>query len=365
MTWRRWLITIVSFAAAIGVSVWIIFKSWPVEERSVGLPLFAHALCAAAVALDLVLRAMKIRLSGASLGVPVSFGVAMRTGLAGDFAAAITPARSGAEPARYLVLAKARIPAAATFLLLFAELFLEMLALVIVAMGIALLFAEEPDTSLAWIVGLVGGYATFVIGVGLAGVLLAWRRASGPPPWWARRIGLNALRWRAVQRSLRKLRSSATLIRDARFDYFLLGLVVSVLHVMARLAVLPIIVYSLGGDAPLSKLVLWPLALFYGSVVAPVPGGGGLVEVGFKATLGGVIPLALFGASLVWWRFYTFYLYILLGALAAGGTVLRALRPAAENGNGNGSLEGLATTEDTPPRTHPVHAVDQIADQHP
>lgn len=327
MTWRRWLITILSFAAAIGVSIWIIFRSWPVEDRSVGLPLIAHALCAAAVALDLTLRAMKIRLSGASLGVPVSFGVAMRTGLAGDFAAAITPARSGAEPARYLVLAKAGITPAATFLLLFAELFLEMLALVIVTMGIALLF-REPDTSLAWIVGLVGGYATFVIGVGLTGVLLAWRRSTGPPPRWARRIGLNALRWRAIQRSLRRLRSSAALVRDARIDYFLLGLLVSVLHVMARLAVLPIIVYSLGGEAALSKLVLWPLALFYGAVIAPVPGGGGVVEVGFKATLGGIIPVALFGASLVWWRFYTFYLYILLGALAAGGTVLRALRTA-------------------------------------
>lgn len=363
MTWRRWLITIVSFAASIGVSIWIIFKSWPVEERSVGLPLLAHALCLAAVALDLTLRAMKIRLSGASIGIPVSFGVAMRTGLAGDFAAAITPARTGAEPARYLVLAKARIPPAATFLLLFAELFLEMLALVIVAMGIALFFTDEPDSSLGWIVGLVGGYATFVIGVGLAAVLLAWRRSSGPPPRWARRIGFNALRWRAIQRSLRRLRSSATLVRDARLDYFMLGLVVSVLHVLARLAVLPIIVYSLGGAAPLSKLVLWPLALFYGAVVAPVPGGGGIVEVGFKATLGGVIPVALFGASLVWWRFYTFYLYILLGALAAGGTVLRALRSAEENG----SIEQIAAEpEVTPPEPHKAHAIEhQVADQLP
>ena len=37
-------------------------------------------------------------------------------------------------------------------------------------------------------------------------------------------------------------------------------------------------------------------------------------------------PARIFGAALVWWRFYTFYLFILLGALAAGGTVLRALR---------------------------------------
>jgi uncharacterized membrane protein YbhN (UPF0104 family) len=46
----------------------------------------------------------------------------------------------------------------------------------------------------------------------------------------------------------------------------------------------------------------------------------------FRAALGGAIPPALFAAALVWWRFYTFYIYIVLGALAAGSTVLRAVR---------------------------------------
>jgi uncharacterized membrane protein YbhN (UPF0104 family) len=32
------------------------------------------------------------------------------------------------------------------------------------------------------------------------------------------------------------------------------------------------------------------------------------------------------GGALVWWRFYTFYLYILFGALGAGSIVMRALR---------------------------------------
>jgi uncharacterized membrane protein YbhN (UPF0104 family) len=64
----------------------------------------------------------------------------------------------------------------------------------------------------------------------------------------------------------------------------------------------------------------------WGSAVSPLPGGGGAIEVGFKAALGHTIPARIFGAALVWWRFYTFYLFILLGALAAGGTVLRALR---------------------------------------
>ncbi len=58
----------------------------------------------------------------------------------------------------------------------------------------------------------------------------------------------------------------------------------------------------------------------------PAPGGGGAVEVAFRAALGGAIPASLFAASLIWWRFYTFYNYLLLGAVAAGNTVLRAVR---------------------------------------
>jgi uncharacterized membrane protein YbhN (UPF0104 family) len=79
-------------------------------------------------------------------------------------------------------------------------------------------------------------------------------------------------------------------------------------------------------SAPLAPLALWPLGFLYGAAVVPVPGGGGAVEVAFRAALGGAIPVTLFAAALVWWRFYTFYIYILLGAVAAGSTVLRAVR---------------------------------------
>ena len=98
------------------------------------------------------------------------------------------------------------------------------------------------------------------------------------------------------------------------------------LHVSLRLAVLPIVALAMDHALPLSKLVLWPLVFLYGGAVAPAPGGGGAVEFGFKFAFGGIMSPSVLGGALVWWRFYTFYLYIVLGALAAGSTVLRALR---------------------------------------
>ena len=59
-----------------------------------------------------------------------------------------------------------------------------------------------------------------------------------------------------------------------------------------------------------------------------VTGGGGFIEGAFAATLSQAIPPAIFVAVLVWWRFYTFYLYILVGGVAAGDAALRSLRKA-------------------------------------
>ena len=64
--------------------------------------------------------------------------------------------------------------------------------------------------------------------------------------------------------------------------------------------------------------------------MVPAPGGGGAVELAFRAALAPVIGPSLFAAALLWWRFYTFYIYIVLGAIVAGGTAIRAVRKTDE-----------------------------------
>jgi hypothetical protein len=326
----RWIVTLLSFAAAVGASVYIVASSWPADGARVGLPVLAHALASLAVLCEIVARAGKIKLSALALRIPLGFGAALRTCLGGDFGAAITPARSGAEPARYLVLAEARVAPAARLLILFTELFLEMLSLAAVAILLALVFRGTGPV-IGGLVGLVGGYSGFVLGVGAVGLALARHNASGPPPRWASAIGLHAGRWRVVQRSLRQLRASVSAVREARVGTMAAALGASILHILFRVLVLPALVFASGTGLALttqtlSPIVLWPLALVYGGAVVPAPGGGGVIETAFSHTLRSAIPESIFGASLIWWRFYTFYVYILLGALAAGGTVMRARR---------------------------------------
>jgi hypothetical protein len=332
----RWVLTILSFATAIGVSVAVIVSSWPEQGGApLGLPWWSQLLLLGSVGLEIVCRVLKIVFSAKAIGVPVTFSVAARTILAGDFAAAITPSRSGTEPARYLVLSEAGVRGAGAVLILFLELFLEILSLLVIA-GISALIINRVGSggeggAVLGLLATVGAYAALVMGAAAFVFSLAKSRTSGPPPGWTRLLGIGPGAWRRIQGWLRQLRESVGALRRADRWATTIALGFSIIHVAARLLPLPIVVYSYAPAAtiPLGQLVLWQLVLLYGAAVAPAPGGGGVVELAFKASLGSTIPDRLLGTSLIWWRVYSFYVYIAIGALATGRTVMRALRRTA------------------------------------
>ncbi len=327
MTRLRWLLTALSFIAAIGVSLWVISSEVSTEGTALGLPLPAHLLALLAVALETICRSAKLSLSARAIGERLAFGAALRTSLGGDFAAAITPARSGAEPARFLILTEAGLNAPTALVILFLELALELLSLVVIAVVAVVTFQGEGGMVRA-VSAMLGGYAMFVLGSGALAYLLSRGRTSGPPPDWVRSLKVNAFAWRWVQRALRHTRASVDSVRTARVGWLFLALLASLAHIAARLTILPAIVLLYHPTIDAAPLIFWPLALIYGGAAVPAPAGGGVMEVAFKAVLGDAIPSAIFGAALIWWRFYTFYIYLPLGALAAGHLVLRAMRRA-------------------------------------
>jgi uncharacterized protein (TIRG00374 family) len=325
MSGRRWILTAISFLFAIGASVYIVHASWSQEGARVSLPLWGHVACFTAAFLELLTRSIKIRLSGAALRIPLSVRTSLRVSLGGDFGGSITPARSGAEPARFLILRESGLGVADALVILFLELFLEMLSLAALAVGLAFALGSS-SAEVRGLVGMVAAYSTFVIGAGVIGYTAARRWGEGAPPPLARRLHVTAERWRAVQRSLHHLRDNVTKMRTARWWILSASFVFSLLHVLMRLSVLPIVVYALGVRAALGPLVLWPLAIIYGGAAAPVPAGGGLIEVAFRGALDEHIPPQMLGAALLWWRVYTFYILLVGGALVTGAAVMRSLR---------------------------------------
>ena len=326
---KRWVLTAISFAAVIGVSVYAV-RSGTTSALSLSIPAGAHLLALLAFVVEVSARSLKLTWSAKAVGTQLPFATSLRTSLGGDFGAAITPARAGAEPARFLILAEAGVPAAAAMVILYAELFFEMISLAVVVVAIALIFDASSNAFIAMI-GVVGGYAAFVLGLGIVGMILASRTVGEEPPTWARRIRLHGKRWALVQKWFDRVRATVHAFKGMHRGWAAASLTASIAHVAVRFTILPAIVYSTTtASVPLAPLVVWPLGIIYGAGVVPAPGGGGAVELAFRATLGKVIPPDVFGAALVWWRFYTFYIYIALGALVAGNTALRAVREAQE-----------------------------------
>jgi len=323
----RWFVTALSLLAMLGVTAYVIIANWPVGGAPLGLPWWGHLLCLGAFGLDLLFRFIKIHFSARSIGVPVSFGAIVRTSLGGDFAASITPSRSGAEPARFLIMSESGTPPAGVVLVLFLEMLLEALSLFVVTAALGLVLHDSSGL-VRGLLGTVTLYSAGVVGAGAVAMTLTRSAARGRRPWWVVQLGINAMIWRRVQRGLRQLRGSVRSLRTARMGLMGLALLFSVLHVCARLLTLPLIIWSYGESVETGPILLWPMILLYGAAVAPAPGGGGVVEVAFKVALGGTLPARLLAASLIWWRFYTFYLYLVAGALASGRTVMRALRRA-------------------------------------
>lgn len=341
MSVTRWLFTALSFAVMFGASAWVVANNWPAG----GMPWLAwsaHAAALTAVCVEVATRALKMQASAQAVGLSLEFGTALRVCLGGDFAAAITPARSGAEPARFLLLGEAGMTVAGRVLVLFLELFLEMCSLAVVCLLLAFLFYGR-GASVRGLIALVGGYSTVVLGAAAVALLLSRRNARGPVPQWATRVGLHAGRWRAIQNTLRHVRDGLHALRHASVPRMSIAFAGSVVHVICKVSVLPALVFlgdrsfALTMDS-LAPLVLWPLALFYGGVVVPAPGGGGFIEGAFATTLKNAIPSGLFAASLIWWRFYTFYLYVIVGGLAAGDASLRALRRRDETSSSDHGL---------------------------
>jgi hypothetical protein len=319
------MFVVVSFAATIGITAYVLRAGLAHPGPHPSLPLWAHAAALLFVLLEIGTRSVKIHWAAAALRIPLEFGTSLRVCLGGDFAASITPARSGAEPARFLVLAEAGVRPAPALLLLFAELLLETWSLVVFC-AVFLVVFRSSGSVLSLMTVMIGSYAVLVLAAGAVVYAMAQRHTRGPPPAWAIRTGLHAGRWRAVQRAARSLRTNLSALRHAAVAPMVAAFVASLLHIGLRLALLPVIGFALDPALSLSSLVLWPLVFLYGGAIAPAPGGGGAVEFGFRLAFGKLMTPAVLGGALLWWRFYSFYVYVLLGAISVGRTVLKALR---------------------------------------
>jgi uncharacterized membrane protein YbhN (UPF0104 family) len=262
-------------------------------------PLQAHLICLALVAADLAARVWRIQWIVQGLGHRLSAKDAFVLNAFGDAASALTPLRIGGEPARLAGMLRSQVPAAAAFVALSLEALAAWPVLILAAGW--LMWAYAP----AWLdtVGPRLGHAAEQAWPWVAAVLLvsivAWayaRRITSPIGRQLRRPVRRAMvYWRRMPRW--PLVASVPL---------------SVINLASRVAILPVLAWTLPEPPPLGPTILGSFALLYSQLLLPTPSGAGAVELGF---LGGAA--GDFGEHQGWlllaWRFYTNGIGVALG----------------------------------------------------
>jgi len=265
-----------------------------------GLSLTQHLIALGLVMLDVVLRGLRI-----TRMLPVPLLRAMVVNTCGDALAAVTPARAGGEPLRFVAFERDS-SAGAVLAAFVTETGVD--AVLIVAVTVV-------------IVALKGGHWTRLTGA-LSSLHLAgwwWVAAAGGclvavAPWIRRR-------WAAVSRSVRE-GWHILLNRPWRVLASVSGL--TLLSMAARTAILPVLAGHLPGLS-LAGVVAGSFALVFVQSILPTPAGAGPVELGFVAGFAGAIDHQQLLTLLLAWRIYTIGLGGLVGGLLMWGAARKAL----------------------------------------
>ncbi len=337
--WRSHIrfLPLLSLALGIGVAAVVAARAGAsVADVARALPANAHLLAFTVMAVELGARGMRWVLLARGVGVPLRFRTSLLAQLAGEAAGAVTPSRMGTEPAKIAIVTRSSITVASAGAILAGELLAEASMLMVTVLALSTIV---PAGERLPVLGVLV-YATMMACGALSVVVLARARPKRTPPGWWTRLRLSERQWRRLRVTSHHLRYRVKRLRRLSGTAIASVLVVTAIHIAARLSVLPVMASTVETPTSVIPLVTWPLFFFYAGTLVPSPGGGGTIELGFAHMLGGFLTARSMAGLLVWWRFYTFYLGAMIGGIAVAVTALRgrtqrrrarALARAAEN----------------------------------
>jgi uncharacterized membrane protein YbhN (UPF0104 family) len=278
-------------------------------------PSLAHQLAALGLfGADVVVRAVRIRLLVP--GTPnLTLWQAITLNAYGDAASAVTPARLGGDPARFLGFRRAGVETPRALAGLAVEALIDWLLLALAAVLLGLAFADTAAAGVARLVTLATGRtARILIGAVAALALVSaalarWYRRRHPLPLPGGAAAWLAASWRHA--------------RGLGGRTVLLAAMLTTLSMVARTAILPVLAAGLPGLDPRAAL-LGSFALLYGQLALPTPAGAGAVELGFVGGFAESMSPRALAALLLAWRLYTLILGAALGGVLAAMTAVGA-----------------------------------------
>ena len=254
--------------------------------------LLAHLVALSLVVIDIVIRAWRIRLLVPGETVP-TFWQTVTLNAYGEAASAVTPARLGGDPARFLGFRRSGVGTPAAIVALGAERALDWVIILAASVGLAVTQGGHG------VRGVKAMAPTLVSGDVLPWLLVVLSLFAAAA-WAAHRY--RRRHPRAFGRSLAEAWGH---LRRMRIATVLGAGAITAASMSARVAILPVLLFPVRDMVDMGGVVLASFALLYSQLLLPTPSGAGAVELGFAVGFAPSLGAARVVTLLLLWRVYT------------------------------------------------------------
>ena len=234
----------------------------------------------------------------------------------------ITPMSTGGEPAQIFYMKNRGLSASDSISVPMARYVVSQISWMLIGIVavISIIFTGAMDVSVALVVGLVGFAANFTI-TSLS-LLISMNKRLGNK---LVRGVLNLLRKMKIVKNYDKQYErvmgtvegyQTTMQTYAKRKFFFLYTILISIVIFVLTYTMPYIIYLMFGG---TDYTLWGNMLVFGvimelaSSIIPIPGGSGMNEISFSVYFADIFPAGTVFWGLLFWRFMTYYIYILQG----------------------------------------------------
>ncbi len=265
-------------------------------------------------------------------GCRVSFGYMLFVANAGLYYSNITPGASGGQPMQIYYLHKKGVPlglASSALVVRFFS-FQAMLAVVSTIFWITHSdYIGQQIGSNIWffLVGyvynavLVAGLVLVALNKGIVRFFIGLCIKLGVKLHLVKDAAASRSKWEDV---LQSFHDSIQMLRHHPWE-LAVQMLTGAFQLMSLMAVLYVVYLGLGlHEATYGQLTALAIIQYVSAAYIPTPGASGAQEVAFTMYFGGIFPSGIRFAALLLWRFFTYYLSLMIGAALTVGYGLRA-----------------------------------------
>ena len=280
------------------------------------------ALCALAFVAFVLCDTLSIMYFLSRQGYRVPLRKVLFTSLAGQYYSNITPGASGGQPMQIYYLHKENVPTGVATSSIVMRFVCYQLMLSVIGTVLWIIyrpFVAQQTGNGQWI--LIVGYVYNLIMVTLVITLALWKTLVLRLADFGIRLARRWIRHpeetrERLHRQVESFHGSVMTYRDRPLD-FLIQLLIGGLQLMCLMS----IVYFIYRGMNLDEYGYWPVVTmsvmeYLAAAYTPLPGASGAQEGVFSMYFDRIFPNSMGFAALLLWRFFTYYISIMIGFVA-------------------------------------------------